>query len=187
MKKRLILILFILVFIIHVVSVSALYSNFTIEVDDDVFYGLSNEDYVYGKITMNDTNSISYCISYVKTNDSKLIQTNPKYREKTQTTISLFSNEDTRQFFETRRGVGQVHWSKDNLIIDGRTYIFGVECDTSLGNQKSEKNVTVGYESVNSPITRLAWSSENVTAIMLLLIFFVMLSIGGWAIWRFGK
>lgn len=188
MKKTFLIPLFI--FIILSINASALIPvvNFTLDLDDDVYYGISSNDYVYGAITMNDTNSVSYCVSYIKTNDTgMLIQTNPKYTEKTEIMISINPNEDTREFFNARSGIGQVHWTKDNLVIDGRQYLYGVQCYTSEGMQKSEKLVYVGYEKFNSPITRYFWVDSNMMPLMLFFLFCLIASLIIWTIWRFGK
>jgi len=162
-------------------------TDISLDIDNNVFFGLKENDYVYGKITTNNTDSNLSCISYAKTNDSKLIQTNPKYLSKETSLLDFRSQKDTRQFFEIREGVGQVHWSKDNLVIDGRTYIFGVECSTDCGNDYTETNVTVLYKYLNSPITRGFWVENSMTGIILLGFGFWLLVIAGFGIWRIRK
>ncbi len=139
------------------------------------FGGLAS-DKTHGKIWINDTNNTYYCVSYVKTFEGNLVQTNPPYTKRTESTISFIPKEiEDREFFTTYNGLANVYWTDNNLVIDGRQYVFGVECAGNSQNLKSEILATVGYDPVNAPITRWFWFKENTVPIILgLLLLFIV-------------
>jgi hypothetical protein len=139
-------------------------SDFELELDHNLYFGFGN-DKVFGKAWLNSSANIS-CISYVKTNESEIIQTNPTYSRKTDSAILPRDYED-REFFHAENGLLNVYWTKDNLVIDGREYIFGVQCADGTSRLTSEHTATVEYESVNSPTTRFIWFNKNMYPIIL--------------------
>lgn len=164
---------------------TSLEHDFEISIDTALYFGFGigglHSDKVNGKIWINDTNTTYYCVSYVETPDRNLLQTNPSYTKRTDNTLSIIPKEiEDREFFVTENGLSNVYWTDYNLIIDGRQYIFGVECAGDGNNLKSEVLSQVFYDSVNAPITRWFWFKENVTAIILfLLLFFIIVIIAG--------
>lgn len=161
------------------------HQDFELDVDSELFFGYSltglHSDKVYGKIWLNDTNHTYYCVSYVQTLQRKTLQTNPSYTKRSESAIQLFSKEiEDREFFVTHNGLANVYWTNDNLVIDGRNYIFGVECSGNGNRLLSEQLAKVFYEPVNAPITRWFWFKENVFPIMLgfILLIFVIMIIG---------
>jgi hypothetical protein len=139
-------------------------ADFELGLDDIVYFGYGN-DKAYGHIWLNDTANNYSCITYVKTIVGGLIQTNPSH---TQFTTGVLNRAiEDREFFIPNYGIAAVYWTKENLIIDGRQYIFGVECAGNGGKQTSEAIVTVLYENVNVPITRYFWVGENIVPIIL--------------------
>lgn len=161
-------------------------SDFVVELDENVYFGinLESEEKVFGKIYLNDSEQYS-CISYVKTPEGKLIQSNPVYEQATQNTISLFNKRyEDREYFMTSNGLATVYWTKENLIIDGSTYVFGVECSSNSSHKISEKAVTVLYEGVNSPVTRWVWLKENLFGITTGVFIIILLGLALFFIYR---
>jgi hypothetical protein len=149
-------------------------SDFEIDLDSIVYYGYGN-DKVSGHIWLNDTVSNYSCITYVKTITGGLIQTNPAH---TQFTTGVLNREiEDREFFIPNYGIASVYWTKENLIIDGRQYIFGVECAGGGSKKTSEAIVTVLYENVNAPVTRYFWVGENIVPLIIGLIFIIAIAI----------
>ena len=115
-------------------------------------------------------------MSYIKTPEGKLIQSNPVYEQMTGSVFHLLGKTyEDRSVFETQNGLANVYWTKENVVVDGTIYVFGVECSNGTEHKISEKAITVLYESVDDPITRWLWAKDNVVPLMLLL----LLSIGG--------
>lgn len=146
--------------------------EFEIELDAQVYFGLGlgglASDKVFGKIWLNDTNNTYKCLTYVKDEDGILIQVNPPYTKRTTGTITLWGKEiEDREFFSTQNGLANVYWTDDNLVIDGREYVFGVECAGNGVRLRSEKSAEVNYMPVSKPITRFIWGVENLPWLML--------------------
>ena len=162
---------------------TTLETDFSISIDSVLYFGFGigglASDKVSGKIWINDTNNTYYCLSYVETINGNLIQTNPPYTKRTTSMISIIPKEiEDREYFQTYNGLTSIYFTNDNLIIDGREYIFGVECAGNGMNLKAESISQVLYENINAPTTRFFWFKDNVTPIFLFLIFlFVIISI----------
>ena len=156
-------------------------AEFTLELDSNVFVNAVFGDKVYGSILLNDSSQTYACQSYIKSIDGDLLQTNPQYEQKELSLISLSNTEyEDREFFVTDNGLAVVYWTKDNLIIDGKQHIFGVECSGNETKEKltSEKYVSVGYKKVNEPITRMVWFNNNATNVVLFFIgIFILIGI----------
>lgn len=161
------------------INCTVLTQDFNLQLDSDVFFGfkLTKDNKVYGKIFINSTNETFECISYVETLLGDLIQTNPVYSPPTTSLISIFAKDiDNRETFQTKNGLANIYWSSENIVVDGRDYIFGVDCSGGHGSKlTSQRQVTVLYESVNSPITRLFWFKENIIPVALGLIFLLII------------
>jgi hypothetical protein len=113
------------------------------QMDSLVDFGIGT-DRITGKIWLNDTNSTYTCLSYIKTTNGSVVQTNPSYSKSTESTIALTQKEiEDREFFVTQQGIANVYWTNNNLVIDGRQYVFGVECSGNGQHLISEKLLTV--------------------------------------------
>jgi len=159
--------------------------DFLLEIDSEIYFGFGlgglHSDKAYGKIWLNDTNNSYKCISYVKTQSGDVIQTNPVYTKRVTGLTQIFGKEyEDREFFTTQNGIANVYWTNDNLVIDERLYLFGVECSGNGQRLVSEQLSTVGYDPVNAPITRWFWLKDNITPIVLglLLLFIIIILMG---------
>jgi hypothetical protein len=172
---------------------TAVYHDFAIDLDTQLFFGMGigglASDKAFGKIWLNDTNNTYTCLTYVKTVEGQIIQTNPPYTKRTEATVALTQKEiEDREFFITQSGLANVYWTDHNLVIDGRQYIFGVECAGNSQRLISEQVSTVGYKPLNSPITRWFWAQENVVPLVLgFLLFIIIVFAIGFLFWIFKK
>lgn len=164
--------------------------DFDIDIDNELYFGFGigglKSDKIYGKYYLNGTNpnSTYKCVSYVETLMNEVVQTNPPYTKRSDG-ITIWQKEiEDREFFTSEYGLGTVYWTNHNLVIDGREYIFGIECASENGDLlMSELNATVNYEPVNAPITRFFWLRENINGLMIaLLAFVIVVFIIAWAI-----
>ena len=156
--------------------------DFDVAIDDVVYFGfdIGGKDKVYGKVYINDTTEYS-CISYVKTPEGKLIQSNPVYEQKTSSMITISgSTYEDRAVFSTTNGLTNVYWTKENVVVDGTLYVFGVECSNGSEHKISEKAVNVFFENVDDPITRWFWFKDNTVPIILglLLVTIIVIFVG---------
>jgi hypothetical protein len=164
-------------------------NDFEIQADLEALFGFGigglKSDKVSGKIYINDSNTTYYCISYVKTAQGDIVQTNPPYTKRTESTISLIPKEiEDREFFVTKNGLANVYWTDHNLIKDMRDYIFGVECASDSERLISEVVMSAGYKNINEPITRWFWVKENLVGIIAgFFIILIAILVGGW-LWR---
>lgn len=161
--------------------------EFELDIDDEFYFGVRgfNKDKLSAKIFINDTNITYNCVTFMETTGEMLLQTNPVYTKRTTSTISLFNKEvEDREFFTTQNGLANVYWTDENLVIDGRVYIAGVECVGEDGTHLlSEKLVNVYYEPVNAPITRWFWIRDNFVPIFLgFILLIIIILIVSWAI-----
>lgn len=167
-------------------------SDFELDLDENIYFAPFVEDKVWAKIWLNDTTQNYTCVSYVKTLDAynqdrkDIVQVNPDYYKNEKAYFSPASNEyEDREYFETNRGITTVYFKKDNLILDNRPYLFGVECSGSVDKIKltSEKVGYVNWKFFNEPLTRLEWAVDETLGITMMIVLSVcaMLIIG--AIW----
>lgn len=170
----------------------SLESDFDISLDTDLTFGWGigglNSDKASGKIWINNTNTSYYCLSYVETYSGNLVQTNPPYTKRVVGLLQIFGKEyEDREYFITHNGLANVYWTSDKLVIDGRQYIFGVECAGNGQNLKSEMLATVGHNPVNEPTTRFFWAKENFFGLFLGLLFLIILAFIIFGLWGMRK
>ena len=160
---------------------TALSDDFDVQLDDTVYFGfdVGGYDKVYGKVYINGSEEYS-CVSYVKTTTGKLLQSNPVYELQTTSLINVLGKpSENREVFVTNNGLANVFWTKENLVVDGSEYVFGVECSSNSTHKISEKVVNVFYENVNSPVTRWFWFRDNMLFIglgLIITIFIIILA-----------
>lgn len=150
--------------------------QFELQMDENVYLKpYRRDDKVYATIWLNSTNETFTCQSYIKTldgygiKDKRVIQINPIYEAKEKSFLSLDTrNYEDREFFTTNKGQATIYYTKENIVVDGRPYLFGVEC---VGNQSgerliSEKVAYISYSIVNEPVTLMFWINKNIWAII---------------------
>lgn len=161
------------------------YFNNTMNCDTNTFseYGFLN-DKIKWLCNIPDNNKTANCISFVKDNESGIVQTNPDYKTKSNSVFSIGTSEtEERTSFVTENGLVNVYFTKDNLLFDGRQYIFGVRCSTDTNTYEYKELFIPEYENVNDPINRWFWIKGNVIGIFFWLIlagiilFFVLYTI----------
>jgi hypothetical protein len=135
----------------------------------------SNDKCTWVVDLINYSNSTYNCISYIKDTNQQIIQTNPQHTAQTNSVINLFGKEyEDREYFTMLNSHVSVYFTKENLIFDGRSYIFGVQCNGDGQKYIKEKFIVVGYEDINAPITRFAWYGDNTTNILMFIIGFIV-------------
>jgi len=157
-------------------STVACSSNGTISCDINTFaeYGFFEDKIKW--ICYPHFNSTASCISYVKDLSGGIVQVNPDYKTKANTLITFSSGEtEERTSFNVENGLVTLYFTKDNLVFDGRQYIFGVKCSDGSTTTVYETLLTPEYESVKTPVTRWFWFKENATRIILGLLLAVLL------------
>jgi len=107
------------------------------------------------------------CFSYVKDLSLGIVQVNPSYQQKSNSVISLGNNVEDRENFPIQNGLVTVEFTKDNIIFDGRRYIFGVKCASANDTFVFEDYASPKYEGVTSPTTRFFWTIDNLFPIIL--------------------
>jgi hypothetical protein len=149
----------------------ALTGEFQVEYDPVCEFDLKTNDKCYWKIFLNGTTGEYKCLSFIRTTTDKLLQTNPTYTAKTDTLITLKGTEyDDRTYFATNNGLGNVYFTKENLIVDASQYVFSVQCSNGTHSLQVDKLVSVEYANINNPIARGAWSVKQIPAFMLIII-----------------
>ena len=135
------------------------------------FFGDKTRWICYPPPKNNDTTN---CMSYVRDVHTGVIQTNPNYFTRTESLISLDNEIETRTSFEAVGNMVSVYFTKDNLVFDGREYVFGVRCTNNGDFYDYEQLITPEYENVNDPITRWFWVEKNILGIFLASIFTIV-------------
>ncbi len=156
---------------------SCLFFNNTMTCDVNTFaeYGFFNDKIKW--ICYPQGNISQKCVSYVKDVNGGVVQVNPEYKQKPTTFVSFSSDEtEPRTFFVAENGLVTVYFTKDNLIFDGREYIFGVKCSDGNKTVIYEQLMTPEYENIVKPIGWSLFLRNNASMvfpsfIMLLLIF----------------
>lgn len=151
------------------------FNQFDVDYDANAFYGFTNTK-VYWKINLNSTANYT-CLTYVKTLDGNLVQTNPVYTQRSDALLQIGAEYEDRQYFPTYNGIANVYFTKENIVVDGRDYIFGVECSSGATTLISERLITVGYRSLNEPVTRYFWLGNNIVPIILGILFVIAIAI----------
>ena len=163
--------------------------DFDISLDLELLFGFGfgglASDKVSGKIFINNTNESYYCLSYVESFDRNLVQTNPPYTKRVVGLLQLMGKEiEDREYFVTQNGLANIYWTNNNLVVDGRQYIFGVQCAGEGNSLKSEVLAQVGYKPINAPITRWFWFTDNILGIMLFLFIILIVVLGIGFYWK---
>jgi hypothetical protein len=153
-------------------------TDFQILMDNDVFFGFG-KDKVFGLAYLNNISNKTYnCVTTVQTMQGMLVQSNPDYEQVVSSIIQLFPKSyENREFFTMENSLANVYWTNENLVIDGRNYLFGIGCSNGEELLISQKIVTVNYESANAPITRWFWIKDNIYPIMIFLIVLLVIVI----------
>ena len=150
-------------------------TDFEVNYDVEALYGIKSQDKVFWKYWINNSNMTEDydCISYVKIYDNgtigELIQVNPIYEKRVNRLFSLEATYDDREYFHSSNGLGNVYFTNENLVVDGRDYLFGIQCTGNNEKLNSEKIVQVGYETFGTPIVATVWGIGNVLGILLLI------------------
>lgn len=124
------------------------------------------DDKVYWLCYFNDTASRD-CVSYIKDNESGVVQVNPVYQKKSESLIGVFNDVEDRESFRSENGLVSIFFTKENLLFDGRDYTYGVRCSTGSAIDSFEKNLTPEYKNLNAPITRTFWLKQNIAGLFL--------------------
>lgn len=167
-------------------SCAFLSEDFDLLLDENIYFGIGKDKAVGVIDILNYTNESFKCVTYVKTIDNNIIQTNPDYERPQTSLIQIIPKSyDDREYFTVQNSLSNVYWTNDNLVVDGRQYIFSVACSSNGNILVSEKVVNVNYKSINAPITRWFWAKQNVIPLMLgFLIILILILIFGFYINR---
>lgn len=150
-------------------------------------FDLKGNDKCFFQFDLNRTGTWN-CLSTIRTLTNELIQTNPTYTAKANTLITLGSSDyEDRKYFEVVNGLGVAYFTKENLVIDGRDYIFSIECSNGTNRLQSDITIPVEYANINEPLTRLPFLGNNAAAIVGIILGVIILFIlAAWA-WRLSK
>lgn len=169
-------------------------NDFDLDLDENIYFIPFADDKVWAKIWLNNTSQNFSCISYVKTLDGlnlkskDTVQVNPDYKKKEKNIINIASNEyESQEFFLANHGISTIYFTKENLILDGRPYLFGVDCSGNTDKKEiiSEKVGYVNFKFFNEPITRLKWATTQ--TLSFILIFIIMLIAIPMVFWYFKR
>lgn len=162
-------------------------TQFDVDYDTTAYFGVG-KDKVYWKINLNRSGDNYTCVSFINTMEGNLIQTNPNYGKRTDSILQLTgTGYEDRDFFPTHNGIANIYFTNENLIIDGRQYIFGVECSGNNETLLTTRIVNVGYEAINAPITRYFWAGNNIVPIIIGILIIIALAMFVGYIWRRAK
>ena len=139
-------------------------------------YGLMG-DKVTWLCTLNGTSSTFYCLSYIKDNQSGIVQINPDYQKKSEALLGINNIIEDRQFFTSQNSVFNVHFTKENLVMDGRNYTYGVMCGNGTYVMTFESSIIPEYENLKSPTTRWFWATDNFTPLFIGFLIFIILAL----------
>jgi len=114
-----------------------------------------------------DFNTSTYCMSYVKDPSSGVLQTNPNYFTRADSILAYDNEIEDRTSFEAVGNIVSVYFTKDNLIFDGREYVYGVRCTNNGQYYTYEQLIKPEYENVSSPITRWFWIKDNLIGLFI--------------------
>jgi hypothetical protein len=150
-------------------------------------YDLKSDDKCYFSYDLNRSGDWK-CIGLVRTENGDLIQTTPEYTAKVDTIITLGSSDyENREYFTAYNGVGQAYFTKENLIFDGRSYVFSIECSNGTNRLQSDHLLAVEYSNLNTPVNRGVWAISQMGVIIFSLIGIVILLIVFAFLWNFNK
>lgn len=142
-------------------------------------HGLDN-DKAYWLCTMNNTLEAK-CVSYIEDTLSGVVQVNPQYNLRQGSRYFVPEAVEDRKTFSARNGIVSVYFTKENLVMDGRDYLYMVRC-TSDQNQTFTYGEVISpkYSNLNEPFTRTIWLKQNMTSIVMgiILLLIVAMVIG---------
>lgn len=155
---------------IHFISPNPLSDAF-----DKITKKETNHLYTSCDFVQENTTEQFYCMTYVYSDDSLLVQMNPK---------PLYLEEIGRiDSFVSRGDLVNVYFTSSNLYVDNN-YTYSVECSTEDGEETGSfsKNVTVRYESLAKVGSVGVWGVDNAGFIIMGIILLIILSIFVWGV-----
>lgn len=150
-------------------------------------FDLKANDKCYFQFDLNRTGNWK-CLGLVRTPSNDLIQTTPDYTAKANTLITFGSSDfEDRQYFEAQNGIGTAYFTQENLIIDGRAYMFTIQCSDGNTTLTSDHLLKVEYSNLNSPVTRSVWAVSQMGVIIFSLVIVVIILFVFAVIWGINK
>lgn len=142
-------------------------------------FNVKEKEYCIAYIPTNYSNESFKCISYIRWNQ-EILQTNPEYKERVDSLITIWNEEESREYFTDQNGIVNFYWTKKNLqpYYD---YVLGLKCSSPQRILTSEKTLNIDYESMEFVFSRTGWLMGNWHYIIAGFILFIL--IVGTALW----
>jgi hypothetical protein len=145
-------------------------------------FNINEKEYCLAEIPINYSNQSFKCISYVELNNETL-QTNPEYKERSQTFLSfLGSEQELREYFEPANLVVNFYYTRKNLYPNNK-YHVGITCNSPTASLNGEQSVVIDYENLDFLFARTEWAKRNVHYIVAFII--LMIIIVAFLLWVF--
>lgn len=106
------------------------------------------------------------CVAFVKDHISGVVQVNPQYEQRQGSRYFVPEKVEDRKSFTASNGLVSVYFTKENLLFDGRDYLYSVRCSSATDTYTFGKVVTPQYSNINEPTTRLFWLKGNMVALV---------------------
>lgn len=140
-------------------------------------FTIREKEYCLAQIPLNYSNESFKCYSYVVVagETHTILQTNPEYRERTQTFIDLGKDPETRTYFEPANGMVNFYITDKNLLPE-YNYILDVRCCSDQRCLESSHPFTLGYQSQEYVFFRTKWLMANAPYIIggIILLFLII-------------
>lgn len=155
------------------------------ECDPNPFFNGNEKEYCLARIPNIYLNQTFKCISYIEELDTdKVVQTNPEYRERSNSFIDLFRPDpETRQFFEPANSLVNFYYTSKNLFPETDYKLF-IECSSAETTLSSGQLFQMHYENYEFVFFRTKWIMENAGYIIGgVIVLFIILAVG-WLIFK---
>lgn len=113
------------------------------------------------------------CVSKVY-EDGRLIQVNPEHTDYGSSLIG-WKREESKEFFTPNNRLLNIYFTKKNLITD-KDFVFEVVCDSNDRTLVSGAFVQTFYEDTSWVANRVKWSKDNVTYLIVAVVFLLMIA-----------
>ena len=137
-----------------------------IECQNEPNINVREKEYCLARIPNLYLNETFKCISYVRNYDTdEIMQTNPEYRERTQTFLEFGQDPETREYFAPANALVNFYYTSKNLLPE-QDYVLTIECSSQQRTLQSSMLFQMAYENYEFVFFRTRWLMANASYII---------------------
>lgn len=119
------------------------------------------------------------CVNQISHGFDDILQVNPQKTERSNPLVSVKTDVESRESFETQNGILNAYFTNKNLVA-ATPFIITTICSDGNTTLYNQKPITPTLKGLDEVPTFAVWLKDNATYILfILLAFFIIISLGG--------